>query len=256
MLDQQTAGVGHNNPPDDIKVLNDTLKEDNKDRLERTAKLIAGVDKVPEKLEDEEKAQKAVIFVAQIKTAIKDANGARLAAKKPYDNAGKAVQSFFNVEILNPLDAAAKNVQSKIDERLREQDRIRREREAEERRRREEEQRRAAEEAKRLEAEGKAFAAEQAQEKAAALEKEAAKADRQAAKNTAVKSSEFGVNASARTVKAFEIQDTSKIDFNLLRDHFTQAELEKAIRSFIRDGGEVLLGVHIYETVKSTVRTK
>ena len=259
MLDQQTeqtAGIGHNNPPDDIEALKTKLAEDNKERLERASKLLAGVDNVPEKLEDEETAEKAAVFVAQLKKARKDADGARTAAKKPYTDAGNAVQSFFKDKFLTPLDAAANTVQAKINVRLRELDRIRREQEAEERRKREEAERRATEEAERLAQEGKAFAAEQAQKQVDAVKKDAAKAEREAAKSTAVKSAECGVSASARRPWVGEIEDISKIDLNLLRDHFTRAEIEKAVRSFVRSGGRELPGVRIYQDVKSTVRYK
>jgi len=256
MLDQQSAGIGHNNPPDDIETLKAKLAEDNKERLDRAKKLLAGVDNVPEKLEDEETAEKAAVFVAQLKKARKDAAGAWTTAKKPYTDAVNAVRSFFKDGLLTPLDAAANNVQAKIDERLRELDRIRQEQEAEERRQREEAERRATEEAERLAQEGKAFAAEQAQKQAEAIKKAAAKAERAATQNTAIKSAECGVSASARRPWDGEIEDISKVDLNLLRDHFTRAEIEKAVRSFVRGGGRELAGVHIYQTIKSTVRSK
>lgn len=246
------AGLGHNNPPSDIEVLHQKLKFDNAERLKRKAELLAGIDRVPE-ITDHGTADKATDFIKQIKAVAKDAEEARKASKKPFDEAGKAVQSFFKTELIDPLTSGAGNVQRKLNVFLAEQDRIRRENEEKEHQRREEAQRAAEAEAKRLEEAGQAFAAEEAAKKVEQFKEEAEKAERQAAKNTGVKTG-AGTSASLRKVWSFDIEDLAEMDLNQLKGHFNMADIEKAIRSYIREDGRELKGVRIFQTTSTTVR--
>lgn len=254
MLDRtETAGVGHNNPPDDIEVLKAKLAEDNEDRLKRTKELLGGVDRMPKEIKDAETAERATAFIKQIGEHRKDCDGARTAAKKPYDNASKTVQSFYKDNMLDKLDKAKSIVNSRVTAYATEQDRIRREQERLEAERLEAERKAAEAEAAKLEAQGQSFAAEQAQEEAAKIEKQAAKIEKKSAANTQVRSS-LGATASLSTVWAFEIEDPNKIDLNQLRYHFTMAEIEKAMRSYVKAGNREMSGVRIFPTQKTRVR--
>ncbi|WP_417790319.1 hypothetical protein [Terasakiella pusilla] len=255
MLDQPTAGLGHNNPPDEIETLKAKLEKDNAARLKRTKELLAGVDRMPNEIKDADTADKATAFIKQLHEHRKECDGARSAAKKPYDDCAKAVQTFFKDQMVDKLDKAKVNVQDRLDDYAKELDRIRREEERKERERLEAERKAKEAEIAKLEAEGKAFAAEQAQEEAAKLQKQEAKAEKKAATNTQVRSN-LGATASLSSVWSFEIEDLNKIDLNQLRDHFTQAEIEKALRSFVREhkGERELSGVRIFQDHKTRVR--
>ena len=88
---------------------------------------------------------------------------------------------------------------------------------------------------------------------------QAERAERQANASTAdtVRTKVGGVIASATTKWDFEITDYDAIDLNKLRPFLIRADVEKAVRSFVRiqKGSAVIPGVRVFEDVKATFRT-
>lgn len=103
------------------------------------------------RIENEDDAQRLNDFIAGVKKNRKAADAARAEAKKPHDDAGKAVQAAFK-PIIEKFDKAAAKVQPMLTAWLQEQDRQRRA----EAQRREDEARRQREEADRLDAQAAA----------------------------------------------------------------------------------------------------
>ena len=92
--------------------------------------------------------------------------------------------------------------------------------------------------------------AEEAAERAARAE---AAARASAADLTRVRSG-TGTVATTRTSWAFEIVDASMIPLETLRPYLPRAEIEKALRSYVRMGGRGLAGVRIFENETASFR--
>ena len=92
--------------------------------------------------------------------------------------------------------------------------------------------------------------AEEAAERARRTETAAAAS---AADLTRVRSTS-GTVASARQNWTFDIEDLEKVPLDKLRPYLPRADIEKAIRSFIRVGGRELAGIRIYNDTKASFR--
>ena len=137
----------------------------------------------------------------------------------------------------------------------------------EERRRRQEEERRQREEAERArrDAEARAAAAQTEEDLEAAVQAEADADEAQAQAERAERATEAGAAdlsrqhsasgtvASLRTSWKCTEWRRRDLDLNALREHFADADIEKAIRGFIRAGGRNLSGAQIEEESVSRV---
>lgn len=254
------TGIGHNQPPSDGEAFRSELVTRHNDLLDRRTALIEAADRVPETIEDEETAGKAADFIKQLTAHEKAADRARVDEKAPYLERGKWVDTFFKTVAVAEIAGIKKRVtglltayQQKVAE--------------EERRRREEEERHQREEADRLrrEAEERAAAAQTDEELDAAVETEAQAADAAAQADRAGRAAQAGTAelsrrhsasgtvASLRTEWKCSAWWRPEIDLEALRPYLSDADIEKAIRGYIRAGGRNLKGATIEEIATSRV---
>lgn len=108
MLDAETAGPGHNNPPpydpDALAELNEKVSE----FLKATQTWLS-----LEKIETEIHAGQVTDQISGLRGLWKKVDTARKSAKKPHDDAGKAVQAAFN-PLLTKLTRAADALKPKL----------------------------------------------------------------------------------------------------------------------------------------------
>ncbi|UFM64208.1 hypothetical protein LOS78_01675 [Paracoccus sp. MA] len=225
--DSPQAGPGHNNPPPDLPFDLAAYQP-----LEQRAREIAdaGADwiKLP-KIENEEQAQKANDFLAQVRKVEKEAEAERKVQKAPHDARAKAVDVAFK-RLTDPLSKIVGPVKAKLlafAEAKAEAERL-------EKARRAEEARKAAEEAERLKAQAEERGDVFGQAEAEAAAKDAEKMARSAAKETKtqVKSATGGGRTMAvRTSYVATIENMNKA-FGWFRDHerYGQAMRELMVR--------------------------
>lgn len=247
-----TTAVGHNVPPPLRQVL-----------AENYASLAADVDAIAVRANDAPRAVTSDDDLGRVGDLVKDVrlvakrvDAARVAEKEPHLTAGREIDAFFK-GMAERLDRIGKTLESRATE-------YQRAKAAEERRRREEEARKAREEEERqreiaaraAEANRSASAAkaEHKAEVAGERAREAEAAAQAKAADLTRTRSETGTVATARTEWAFELIDATAIPLEPLRPYIPRADLEKAIRSFVRMGGRELAGVRIYEDVRASFR--
>lgn len=207
--DQPAAGLGHNNPPAFDQSVVDGFDERISDFLEVTQTWLD-----LEEVTDEQQAGLLTDQIDGLRGLYKEVDIARKAAKKPHDDAGKAVQAAFT-PLLTKLKMSADKLKPKLEAYA-----TKRAREEEQRKQRE----LAEAEARRKEAEAKAKAAEasgdigaqvDAQEAAEQAEKDAKEAAK--APDTKVRSATgAGRTMALRTVKEVEITN-----INVLFMHYS-----------------------------------
>lgn len=242
MLDDKTPGPGHNGPPPyDALVLAD---------LESTAAEFLRVTQQWQQIKtitDEETAGLVTDQIDGLRGLWKKVDAARKDAKKPHDDAGKAVQAAFT-PLLTKLERAADALKPKLAAYASEKAR----REAEAKRKAEEEARRQAEEAEKARREAEAAGDISAQVEAEEAAKAAEKAQKEAARkvDTGVKSATgAGRTMSLRKIKEVEITNLNVL-FMALRDDPEVAETLHRIatlrvRSAGYDDGEPLPGIKV-----------
>ncbi len=254
------TGIGGNNPPSDEQAFLSELAGRHNPLLERLQELTDAAGRVPETVEDAETAGKLADFIKQLTAHEKRADKARTDEKAPYLERGRWVDGFFKTTVVVGIADIKKTMTGRLT--------VYQRKEAEkERQRREEEERRQREEAERArrEAEEKAATAQteedledavQAEEAADAAQAEAERAERAAQTGAADMSrqhSEAGTVASLRTMVKCTAWSRPELELNALRIYFADADIEKAIRAFIRDGGRELRGATIEEVSESRV---
>lgn len=200
---------GHNNPPPfDPDVLADLAR--------RTDEFMAASTSIRQKavpIQSEEHAALLTDHIGGLRGLTKQVDEARKAAKKPHDDAGKAVQEAF-MPLLDRIKRA-------LDFMLAEQTAWLNKKAAEERARKAEEERRAAEaraEAERLAREAAASGDFDAEARAAAAQEEAEKLAKQAAK--AVTVNQGSATGAARTVGLVKVREAKITNINLLFLHY------------------------------------
>lgn len=253
--------AGHNSgyvpTPEEIQEI---LRADNADLIARADELMAGFERAPAKVEDDETAGRVGDFVKQINAALKAGEAARTNAKEPYLAGGRAVDGVFG-PIKDRLTRAKKGLTDRIGVYQRAKaEAERRVRMEEERKAREAEEsaRRAAAEAEAaLSTEDdleKAIAAEEAAKKAAEAAQATARASSASAAELSRTRGDLGSVASLRTMWTGEMVDRYQLDLESLRDHIPQTALDQAIRSFVKAGGRELRGARIFEVQDAVIR--
>lgn len=251
---------GHNNPPSDKEVFLSELEGRHDGLVARRATLIEAAGRAPETIEDAETAGKAADFIKQLTAHEKAADTARTEEKAPFLERGRWIDGWFK----GPVVAGIAEVKRSVTQRLTAYQRKVAE---EERRRRGEEERRQREEAERArrEAEERAKAAETdadldaaiaAEEQAAQAQAEAERAERAsraAPADLSRQHSASGTVASLRTTWKCTSFSHPEVDLEALRDYLTHADIEKAIRAFVRAGGRELRGATIQEVAETRV---
>lgn len=243
MLDNKTAGLGHNNPPpynpEELAQFDATVSE-----FLRATQQWLNIEAV----ETEEDAGKMADQITGLRGLWRKVDEARKAAKKPHDDAGTKVQTAF-APLLTKLQRAADALKPKLVAFEAERSR----KEAEARAAREAEARRQAEEAERL-----AREAERTNDIGAQVEaEEAAKAAEQAQRKAQRQTSRGIQSASGggRTMSVKKIKEVNITNINLLfmhfRDHPEVAATLKgiataAVRAKDYDPASPIPGVEVY----------
>lgn len=228
--DNKTPAMGHNEPPAFDQAIVDEFETRISDFLEVTQ---AWLDL--EEINDEQQAGLLTDQIDGLRGLYKEVDGARKAAKKPHDDAGKAVQSAFT-PLLTKLKMSADKLKPKLEAYAT-------------KRAREEEQRKQQElaeaEARRQEAEAKAKAAEasgdigaqvDAQEAAEQAEKDAKEAAK--APDTKVRSATgAGRTMALRTVKEVEIKNINVLFMHFKEDPKVEELLKSLATAAVRSKG-------------------
>lgn len=261
-MSNDTAPMGHNNPPSDLEVFRERLAEATAPIRKRVAELIAAFSRVPLDFSDPTNVQRCTDFVAQCKAALKAAEEKRKELKKPLDDQAKAVQDTFKT-MVDQLEKPMKDLEAKLGDYAAQQRRA-----AELKAKQEREAAKAEARKKQEEAEAQARAAQVA----AAQAKTAEEADRAAqqmakaietqqaaetAQQTAEKagrvektklSGEYGSTGYASKRWTFEVENLADVP-----RHYMTID-ETAIREAIKSGIRDIPGLRIYQDEKFTVK--
>ena len=252
--------IGHNQPPSDEEAFRSELASRHTGLLERRTELEQAAARAPLTIEDAETAGRAADFIKQLASHESAAEKARKGEKEPYLQRGKWVDAFFKTAAVAGIAAIKKTMTDRLtayqrkvaeEERRRRREREQREREEAERARREAEDRAAA---ARTDADLEAAVqAEQEADEAEARAERAERATEAGAADLSRQHSASGAVASLRTSWKCTSWRRRDLDLNALREHFADADIEKAIRGYIRAGGRVLGGAAIEEVEESRV---
>lgn len=258
------TAIGHNQAPEGSALIA-RLKDDHADLCAEAESAAHALGLLPDAIDSETDNARATDAVRRMSTAIKTLEEVRKSEKKPYFEAGKEVDGFFN-----GMKARAENSRSTAENKI---GTYLRKKEATERAIREQEQREAEEAAQKAAAEAERLRHEQDtkehldktdEDSVHAAEHEAWEAE-QAAEAAAQKANEKptelarsrtqsgGLSTLSKTVE-FKINDIDKIPLDALRPYLARADIEKAIRRFVNTGRRELAGVTINETTKALIR--
>lgn len=252
-----TAGIGHNNPPTDVEILQANLAEKYQEIRANTRDLCSQANAAVPKIQDEDQAGIITDLIKEITKCDKALDSHRTHEKEFYLASGRAVDGFFN-KGRDLLGAAKKNLSDRLTA-------WQNQKAAEERARRAEAERIAAEAlaaaqaaALALEKAGQTTEATAQLEQAVVAEQVAYKAqvaaEAKPAHMTRAYGSSTGAVASLRTVWVGELVDRAALDLEALRTHFTEEAIQKAINSFVKTGTKELRGARIFEKSESVVR--
>lgn len=232
--------LGHNRPPKDA--LTADLTDRNHDLALRQSRLLDLVKRQPKTAKDADDVKELGGVIRELREFNETLDAAHKEQKRPYLDAGRAVDGYFK-GLAEPINAAMAVLNRIITVW---QDRI----EAERRRKAEEEAEQARLEAERLaKIAAKKRATEEQQLAAAAAEEEAETAEAVATAAPAdlvrVRDEEGTITRKVEIICAAINRET--LDLEALRQHLPEAALFQAVRSFIRAGGRELAGAEIIE---------
>jgi len=247
--------IGGNRPP---LVTEASLEIDFKDAIGVIDDLHKRANDVPLVCEDEEDVAALAAIVKTCRASERRAEELRKATKEPYHQAGKVVDGFFN-----KLTGRVTTLKTSLETRI---NSYQRKKADAERKAREAEAQRLAEEAAKKQAEALAAAqsAPAGQNTPHVANKmyeasEASRAAEQATVAAAAKPADLarsktdGATATLVEEWTFSIENFAQIDLEKLRTYFGPADIEKAVRSFVRNGGRDLAGVKIFTIQKTRV---
>ena len=253
-------GIGHNEPPLDAEPIRDRLNEDHADLVARFNELKEAQERVPE-CESEEAAKRIGDYIKQLSACMKDSDGRRVKEKEPYLEGGRRVDGFFK-QVKDGLDHIKKVCNAQLTDYQKEIQRVERIKLAEEaeaaRKAQEEADRLAQEAADKMADENSMVDAVEKEEAAIEAAEAAAKAEKAAQQSAAdlsrTRSAAGGSVSSLQTFWNFRAFDKDTIDLEKLRPHIATADLEKALRAYIKAGNRKIEGAVIFEDQKSIVR--
>ena len=251
--------IGHNKPPVDLSTLRQTL-EDAHGALERRRDELVGAEGRVPSIDDDDSAGKVGDYIKQIATAIKEAEGARVAAKEPFMEGGRVVDGFFTKGIKDVLDALKRRVEAKLGAYLRAKaEAERRAREEAARKAREEEEARrnaalAAEASARNEAELQA--AIEADRVAREAEAQRLNADKEASAKPAELSrtrGDYGSVSSLRTTWEYEVVDFERVPRQYLM--LNEAAIKAHVKARLKNKPPAdVPGLRFFESTNAVVR--
>tara|TARA_Y100000310_G_scaffold219805_1_gene221224 strand:+ start:1450 stop:2232 length:783 start_codon:yes stop_codon:yes gene_type:complete len=252
--------LGHNEPPLDAEPIKDRLTEDHADLLKRRQELVDAQERVPA-CDTPEAAAKIGDYIKQLSSCMKDADGRRVKEKEPYLEGGRRVDGFFKdvKESLEKIKAKCGKALTEYQKEVARQERIalaaKAEADAKAAKEAEEEAARKLEVAT---ADAHLEEAVEAEETAIEAADEAAKsqkaADQSAADLSRTRSTNGGSVSSLHTIWTFRDLDRETIDLEALRPYLTKADIEKALRAYIKTGAREIKGAVIFEDQVSRVR--
>ena len=241
-------GIGHNTGP-----LKDMLAASYSDLIKEIDEACAAAERAPAIIESDEVSGRVADLVSDLRKLKKLAEDGHDAEKKPFLTAGRDVDDFFRAPVAGP-DTAIKALLAKQTVWLDTKDRaIRAAAEAEEAaaRERADTQLRAAE---RAQDSGDFDGAEKLLTNAAIADSVAETASlTQAAKATDLTRtySRGGSVTSLSRVWTFTVENRGQIDLEAIRPYLAPADVDKAIRAFVKAGKRELRGVKIFEQPKA-----
>ena len=239
----QVATIGHNNPPSEIEILKQRL-DDYKNQSETFDRLSQR--EVPEEISEDEEAGKLTDYIKSLKILRGEIDDIHKKEKKPFWDAGKAADEWRN-NYFKDIDALVTKASAPVLK-------WNKKKEEEERQRQLEIARKAREEAEKLAAEAEAHAKEGIDDTAndlicAAIEEEA-KADMISdnAYHGVTGRTKGGYSSAANRKPWTGVLDSrAALDLDALRNYFTEAELNKAIKAAVRDGKREIRGARIFQ---------
>lgn len=108
MSDAAIAMIGHNNPPSEIDIFGEKVKEKYPEMFAFAERIMAAEDRLPETVEDDDASGKMGDFIKQVHTAYKNLDNARESEKQVYLEGGRKVDGFFKTKYLQNLEALKK----------------------------------------------------------------------------------------------------------------------------------------------------
>lgn len=258
---EEVAGVGHNNPPSDIEILQMRLAEEYDTVFQRASTLIGAAGRMPEKIEDDETEGKVTDLIGFMTKNMKDIDAGRVKEKAPYLALERAVDGTFNT-VSDKVAKAKKSASALLTDYQREKARIARQAELDEAERKRKEAADIAAQAQAQEDAGQAKAATETLNEAASIERQATKHEAAAtgkASELTRARGESGSTSSLRTTWKVEITDAKALDLELLRPFISQDALQTAANAYIKTlakpvTGEPLKGARIFEHTEAVVR--
>lgn len=251
-------GLGHNRP------IAETLADNHAELAARVAEFVAAGERLPTEcgIDDTATLEKLAAFVRHARALDKVVDTVRTGEKSLFDAASKDVQAFFSPQ-QTQIDAAKRRAEGVINTRNRQAEQRERDEAMERARLQREEADRQAEMARQMEDKGKAHVAETMVENASKADQMATSMEKKAAGSTAdlVRTQTGGGTVSSKAVWVFSVTDQQALRSTLgkLADHFTIADIEKAIRAFVaaeKKAGRApeLAGVLFTTDTRATVR--
>lgn len=251
---QETPGPGHNLPP-----LDEQLTEETRDLFARRDELVSAVGRAPAIIPDDDWEAKITDVVRMIQVCTRTAETTRVARKDPFLSAERLIDAFFR-KVTDPLADAKRDLERRLTT-------YKQAKEAARRRQLEEEAaaRRAEEERLRRAAEEEAAKAQTDADLSTAIDTETAARQADANAIAAQKAAEvkpaeltrargdLGGVSSLQTYWDFTDLDRETIDLQKLRPYLAVADIEKAVRLYIRAGGRDLIGCRIFENTRTRV---
>lgn len=242
--------IGHNSQIPPIKEM---LAEGYAKLLDEVSQACAAFHRAPATIESDEISGKVADLVSDLRKLRKQANDAHDTEKAPYLQAGHDVDEFFRVPAaeckaaidallsrqaayLHAKELAARQAAAKAEQEARE---------------RADAELRAAE---RAQDQGDFDTAEKLLTDAAIAEEVAETAAATVAAKPADLTrtySKHGAVTSLRKEWTHTVEDRARLDLDALRPYFTAADIDKAIRGFIKAGGRTLKGAKIFEQPKA-----
>lgn len=253
----QTAPLGHNNPPSELELLQERLQDTYAPLLEVVDKRLANAAKVPKTCDSDATAQKITDMISLLNKARQELERTHKKEKAPFWDGGKLVDNFFN-RVIDKIKIAARDADKPLTKFNQEKvEKIRKE--AAERAEQERiEAEKHANAAVALESEGMHAAAGVAFAEAEAYDRRADEADAvQTAKpselvQTRTKS---GAVASLRLKWKGEVENRNALDKEALWPFIHIDALNKALQNWMdTTGGREMAGAKIYESAKTGVR--
>lgn len=247
-----TPGIGHNQPPLPERLAADYSHFDGE--IEQVAEK---ANAAPLKITNDDELGKTGDIARAARALSKRIDNDRKSEKEPYLSANKTIEAFFK-EKTDRLTMMFVTLEKRATE-------YQKEKAAEAKRRADAEARKAQEEAERQrriaekEAErNRPTGAASHADKAEALEDKAAAAAaiaESSAANLTRHRTESGV-VTAQTKFTFEITDLPNVDLEKLRPYIAKADIEKAVRAFVRVNKDSipLAGVRIFADIKASFR--